>query len=76
MFYDDINKLEVIEKTVCDNLSSADCLNDTHDPRELRKQWVNYRTDMALMVGVLREYKELIIKLKELEKVQGEANEH
>ena len=29
MFYNDIKKLEEIEKTVCDNLSTADCLNDT-----------------------------------------------
>ena len=53
MFYNDLEKLGKIEKTVCDHLSDADCLNDSSDSRELRKIWVNYRHDMATMVGVL-----------------------
>lgn len=66
MFYNDIKKLEEIEKTVCDNLSTADCLNDTSSAKELKPIWINYRGDMATMVGVLREYKNLLIKLGEV----------
>ena len=67
MFYNDIKKLEEIEKTVCDNLSTADCLNDTSSVKELKPIWINYRGDMATMIGVLREYKELLKKLEEIE---------
>jgi len=69
MFYNDLEKLGEIEKTVCDHLSDADCLNDSSDSRELRKIWVNYRHDMATMVGVLREYKDLLQRLEKHEKI-------
>lgn len=65
MFYNDIKKLEEIEKTVCDNLSTADCLNDTSSVKELKPIWINYRGDMATMIGILRQYKELLKKLGE-----------
>ena len=64
MFYDNVERLEVFEKKMCDNLSSADCLNDSSDVKALKEVWINYRTDMAVAVGILREYKELITKLK------------
>jgi len=67
MSYRDIEKLEAIEKVSCDNLRSADCLNEDKDPIVLRKIWVNYRTDMPNMIGILREYKELIVQLNALE---------
>lgn len=65
MFFDNIKKLEEIEKTFCDNLSTADCLNDSSSAKELKPIWINYRGDMATMIGVLREYKNLLIKLGE-----------
>ena len=67
MFYNDIKKLEEIEKTVSNNLSTADCLNDTSSVKELKPIWINYRSDMSTMIGVLREYKELLKKLEEIE---------
>ena len=65
MFFNDIKKLEEIEKTVCDNLSSADCLNDSSSAKELKPIWINYRGDMPTMIGVLREYKNLLLKVQE-----------
>jgi|TARA_R110000782_G_scaffold24592_2_gene63982 hypothetical protein len=64
MFYDNIEKLEKIEKTACDNLMVASITASTTE-KELLKIAHNYRADMATMVGVLREYKELITHLKE-----------
>ena len=40
-------------------------VNSSTTEKEFLKIAENYRTDMANMVGILREYKELIIKLKE-----------
>jgi hypothetical protein len=64
MFYDNIEKLEKIEKTACENLMVAS-INSATTEKELLKIAENYRADMALMVGVLREYKELVVKLQE-----------
>ena len=64
MFYDNIEKLEKIEKTACENLMVAS-VNSATTEKELLKIAENYRADMALMVGVLREYKELVAKLQE-----------
>lgn len=64
MFYDNIEKLQKIEDKVCDNLSTADCLNDSNDSKQLKQFWLNYRSDMPTMLGILREYKELIGKVK------------
>jgi len=63
MFYDNIEKLQKIEKTVCENLMTAAVTANTSE-RELLKIAHNYRSDMANMIGVLREYKELIGKIK------------
>ena len=68
MFYDNIEKLEKIEKTACENLMVAS-VNSATTEKELLKIAENYRTDMPNMVGILREYKELIVKLKE-EKIE------
>tara|TARA_R110002153_G_scaffold164210_1_gene316756 strand:+ start:161 stop:373 length:213 start_codon:yes stop_codon:yes gene_type:complete len=64
MFYDNVEKLEKIEKTACENLMVAS-VNSKTTEKELQQIAHNYRADMALMVGVLREYKELIAKLEE-----------
>jgi|TARA_B110000483_G_C17822619_1_gene399580 hypothetical protein len=64
MFYDNIEKLEKIEKTACENLMVAS-VNSATTEKELLKIAENYRADMALMVGVLREYKELVVKLQD-----------
>jgi|TARA_R110002126_G_scaffold32369_1_gene102809 hypothetical protein len=64
MFYDNVDKLNEIEKTVCENLMTAAVTANTSE-RELLKIAHNYRSDMANMIGVLREYKELISKLEE-----------
>ena len=60
MFYDNIEKLEKIEKTVCENLKVAAVSSATTE-KELLNIAHNYRADMAIMVGVLREYKELLL---------------
>ena len=52
MFYDNIEKLEKIEKTACDNLMVASITASTTE-KELLKIAHNYRADMATMVGVL-----------------------
>ena len=64
MFYDNIKKLEEIENTICENLMVAS-VNSSTTEKEFLKIAENYRTDMPSMVGILREYKELIAKLKE-----------
>ena len=69
MFYD-IDKLTEIENKVCNNLSIADNLSDTNN-NNLRSIWVNYRTDVSTMISVLREYKDLLIKIKESERQNG-----
>ena len=63
MFYDNVEKLEKIEKTACDNLMVASITASTTE-KELLKIAHNYRADMATMVGVLREYKELITHME------------
>ena len=63
MFYD-IEKLNELEKVVSDNLSTADCLNNSNDVKELRPIWINYRTDMPNCLMVIREYKSLLEQLK------------
>ena len=63
MFYD-IEKLNDLEKVVSDNLSTADCLNNSTDIKELRPIWINYRTDMPNCLMVIREYKSLLEQLK------------
>ena len=63
MFYD-IEKLNELEKVVSDNLSTADCLNNSTDIKELRPIWINYRTDMPNCLMVIREYRSLLEQLK------------
>ena len=63
MFYD-IEKLNELEKVVSENLSTADCLNDSTSIKELRPIWINYRTDMPNCLMILREYKSLLEQLK------------
>ena len=63
MFYD-IEKLNELEKVVSENLSTADCLNDSTSIKELRPIWINYRTDMPNCLMVIREYRSLLEQLK------------
>ena len=63
MFYN-IEKLNELEKIVSDNLSTADCLNDSSNTKELRPIWINYRTDMPNCLMVIREYKNLLEKME------------
>jgi len=63
MFYD-IEKLNELEKVVSENLSTADCLNDSTNIKELRPIWINYRTDMPNCLMLLREYRSLLEQLK------------
>lgn len=63
MFYD-IEKLNELEKMVSENLSTADCLNDSTNIKELRPIWINYRTDMPNCLMVIREYRSLLEQLK------------
>ena len=63
MFYD-IEKLNELEKVVSENLSTADCLNDSTSIKELRPIWINYRTDMPNCLMLLREYRSLLEQLK------------
>ena len=63
MFYD-IEKLNKLEKMVSENLSTADCLNDSTNIKELRPIWINYRTDMPNCLMLLREYRSLLEQLK------------
>ena len=69
MFYD-IDKLKELEDKVCNNLTIADNLSDTSD-NKLRSIWINYRRDVSTLVSVLREYKDLLIKLEERERQHG-----
>lgn len=69
MFYD-IDKLKELEDKVCNNLTIADNLSDTSD-NKLRSIWINYRSDVSTLVSVLREYKDLLIKLEERERQHG-----
>ena len=62
MFYD-IEKLNKLEKMVSENLSTADCLNDSTNIKELRPIWINYRTDMPNCLMVIREYRSLLEQL-------------
>ena len=63
MFYD-IEKLNELEKMVSENLSTADCLNDSTNIKKLRPIWINYRTDMPNCLMLLREYRSLLEQLK------------
>ena len=63
MFYD-LEKLNELEKVVSENLSTADCLNDSTSIKELRPIWINYRTDMPNCLILLREYRSLLEQLK------------
>ena len=63
MFYD-IEKLNKLEKMVSENLSTADCLNDSTNIKELRPIWINYRTDMPNCLMGIREYRSLLEQLK------------
>jgi len=67
MFYD-IDKLKELEDKICNNLSIADNLSDTSDNNNLRSIWINYRSDVSTLISVLREYKDLLIKIKESER--------
>tara|TARA_R110000744_G_scaffold37380_1_gene85700 strand:+ start:371 stop:583 length:213 start_codon:yes stop_codon:yes gene_type:complete len=67
MFYDNVKKLEEIENTICENLKLA-AITASDTEKTLLKICYNYRADMPNMIGILREYKELIIKLKEIKK--------
>ena len=62
MFYD-IEKLNELEKVVSENLSTADCLNDSTNIKKLRPIWINYRTDMPNCLMVIREYRSLLEQL-------------
>ena len=70
MFYD-IDKLKELEEKFCSNLTIADNLSDTTDNNNLRSIWINYRSDVSTLVSVLREYKDLLIKLEERERQNG-----
>jgi hypothetical protein len=63
MFFN-IDKLNDLEKVVSYNLSSADCLNDSTNSKELKPIWINYRTDMPDCLMVIREYRELLRQLE------------
>ena len=67
MFYD-IDKLNELDKKVSENLSTADCLNDSTNIKELRPIWINYRTDMPNCLMVIREYKSLLEQLNRNDK--------
>ena len=64
LFYDDVAKLEVIERKVCDNLMTANHTRSVTE-KELLSIAYNYRADMATMIGVLREYKQLVEVINE-----------
>ena len=63
MFFN-IDKLNDLEEVVSYNLSSADCLNDSTNDKELKPIWINYRTDMPDCLMVIREYRELLRQLE------------
>ena len=63
MFYD-IEKLNKLEKMISENLSTADCLNDSTNIKQLRPIWINYRTDIPNCLMVIREYRSLLEQLK------------
>ena len=60
MFYNDIEKLNELEKTLSENLMKADghTWKDSHKPH-----WLNYRKDIPNCLQVIREYRSLIEKL-------------
>jgi hypothetical protein len=60
MFYNDIEKLNELEKTLTENLMKADghTWKDSHKPH-----WLNYRKDIPNCLQVIREYRSLIEKL-------------
>ena len=60
MFYN-IEKLNELEKTVCENLATA----DNHTWKDGHKQhWVNYRNDIPNCICVIRECKELLRQIQ------------
>ena len=74
MFYDDEAKLSKIERTVCDNLMTANHTKSVTE-KELLSIAHNYRADMATMIGVLREYKSLIIAINERSESEPDAKQ-
>ena len=60
MFYD-IERLNELEKHLSENLMQADgkTWNDSHKPF-----WVNYRNDMPKCLMVIREYRDMLEKMK------------
>ena len=60
MFYD-IERLNELEKHLSENLMQADgkTWKDSHKPF-----WVNYRNDMPKCLMVIREYRDMLEKLK------------
>ena len=61
--YESIEKLNEIEKKICKNLMVASISASTTE-KDLLNIAFNYRADMPNMIGILREYKDLIIRLK------------
>ena len=60
MFYD-IERLNELEKHLSENLMQADgkTWKDSHKPF-----WVNYRNDMPKCLMVIREYRDMLEKMK------------
>ena len=60
MFYD-IERLNELEKHLSENLMLADgkTWKDSHKPF-----WVNYRNDMPKCLMVIREYRDMLEKMK------------
>ena len=60
MFYD-IDKLNELEKQLSENLMQADghTWDKSHKPH-----WINYRNDIPNCLSVIREYRDLLQKLK------------
>ena len=60
MFYD-IDKLNELEKQLSENLMQADghTWDKSHKPH-----WINYRSDIPNCLSVIREYRDLLQKLK------------
>jgi hypothetical protein len=68
--YESIEKLNEIEKKICKNLMVASISASTTE-KDLLNIAFNYRADMPNMIGILREYKDLIIRLKGEYKMQN-----
>tara|TARA_Y100000114_G_scaffold122310_1_gene117626 strand:+ start:630 stop:860 length:231 start_codon:yes stop_codon:yes gene_type:complete len=70
MFYS-IEKLNELEKTLSENLMKADghTWDQSHKPH-----WLNYRNDIPNCISVIREFKELLHKLKLKEENNGNSS--